>query len=167
MTMGISKYNLLFMEGVDEKVMYMPLLVQSAMFSIFFFICFMDLRYGSKVAIEKKGEEFDWDRVWDTAAKIFAILFITTMLMVFSMVFESLNNRTLWWITFIPLCFMWVLAIGFEFGSLGRHIGELRCSKPEIFIFFDKLLDVLQTSALNKVKNTIDNIGDFDDKNKK
>ena len=140
--------------------------VETVMFIPFLLICTMDLRYGSKVAMEKKGEHFNWDRVWDTVSKIFAILFITSMLVFFSMVFESLQSRYLWWITFIPLCFLWVLAISFEFGSLGRHIGELRGNKPEIFVFFDKLLEVLQTSALNRVKDTIDNVKQEDIKNK-
>ena len=165
-SLGINKYTEWFMHGADKKIIYMPMFVETVMFIPFLFICTMDLRYGSKVAIEKKGEDFNWDRVWDTVSKIFAILFITSMLVVFSMVFESLQSRYLWWITFIPLCFLWVLAISFEFGSLGRHIGELRGNKPEIFVFFDRLLEVLQTSALNRVKDTIDNVKQEDIKNK-
>ena len=74
--------------------------------------------------------------------------------MVFSMVFESLDSRYLWWASFTPLCFLWILAIGFEFGSLGRHIKQLRGSKPDIFLFFDKVLDPLQKKAIEKIDNS-------------
>ena len=129
-------------------------------------LCLLDLRYGAKVAICVKKEKFYWGRVWDTFAKMFGIVFITAMLMIFSMVFESLDSRYLWWASFTPLCFLWILAIGFEFGSLGRHIKELRGSKPDIFLFFDKVLDSLQKKAIEKIDNPF-NILDNEKDNEK
>ena len=151
---SLSNYIALFMEGADKKVMIMPLIIEIIMFFIFFMLCLLDLRYGAVVAISIKKEKFDWGRVWDTFAKMFGIVFITAMLMIFSMVFESLDSRYLWWASFTPLCFLWILAIGFEFGSLGRHIKELRGSKPDIFLFFDKVLDSLQKKAIEKIDNS-------------
>ena len=151
---SLSNYIALFMEGADKKVMIMPLIIEIIMFFIFFMLCLLDLRYGAVVAINIKKEKFDWGRVWDTFAKMFGIVFITAMLMIFSMVFESLDSRYLWWASFTPLCFLWILAIGFEFGSLGRHIKELRGSKPDIFLFFDKVLDSLQKKAIEKIDNS-------------
>ena len=150
----LSNHIALFMEGADKKVMIMPLIIEIIMFFIFFMLCLLDLRYGAVVAISIKKEKFDWGRVWDTFAKMFGIVFITAMLMIFSMVFESLDSRYLWWASFTPLCFLWILAIGFEFGSLGRHIKELRGSKPDIFLFFDKVLDSLQKKAIEKIDNS-------------
>lgn len=109
---SLSNYIALFMEGTDKKVMIMPFVIEIIMFVIFFMLCLLDLRYGAKVAIDVKKEKFDWGRVWDTFAKMFGIVFITAMLMVFSMVFESLDSRYLWWASFTPLCFLWILAIG-------------------------------------------------------
>ena len=151
---SLSNYIALFIEGADKKVMIMPLIIEIIMFIIFFMLNLLDLRYGAKVAIVIKKEKFDWGRIWDTFAKMFGIVFITAMLMVFSMVFESLDSRYLWWASFTPLCFLWILAIGFEFGSLGRHIKELRGSKPDIFLFFDKVLDSLQKKAIEKIDNS-------------
>lgn len=148
---SLNHYIDIFMSGTDKKVMLMPIFVESAMFFLFFMLCLLDLKYGSKVALEIREEHFDWDRVWDTAAKMFGIVFITSMLMVFSIVFESLNSRTLWWASFTPLCFLWLLANGFEFGSLGRHIEALRGSKPDIFRFFDSALNALQKKAIEKI----------------
>ena len=150
----LSNYITLFMEGTDKKVMIMPFVIEIIMFIIFFMLCLLDLRYGATVAMRVKKEKFDWSRVWDTFAKMFGIVFITTMLMVFSMVFESLDSRYLWWASFTPLCFLWILAIGFVFGSLGRHMKELRGSKPDIFLFFDKVLDSLQKKAIEKIDNS-------------
>lgn len=151
---SLSNYISIFMDGTDLKVMIMPIIIESIMFTFFFMLCLLDLRYGAKVAIEIKKDKFDWGRVWDTFAKMFGIVFITAMLVVFSMVFESLDSRYLWWASFTPLCFLWILAIGFEFGSLGRHIKELRGSKPDIFLFFDKVLDSLQKKAIDKIDNS-------------
>ena len=165
LSIGLNSYFKIFMRDTDEKAMFMPMLVQAIMFGFFFCLALLDLRYGSKVAISRRGEKFDWDRVWDTAAKMFAIFFITSILMVFSMVFESLHSKYLWWIAFIPQCFLWVLSNGFEFGSLGRHIQELRGDKPDIFKFFDKVLDKLQKKAIDKLDNSFNILPEDEEEN--
>ncbi len=161
----LNQYYDLFVKDTDLKVLFMPIFVEVIMFCIFFMLCLFDLRYGSKVAMKFRNEEFDWDKVWDTAAKMFGIVFITAMLMIFSMIFESLDSRALWWASFTPLCFLWLLANGFEFGSLGRHIEALRGDKPDIFKFFDNVLNVLQRKALDKIDNSFNVLDDEKDSN--
>ena len=65
----------------------------------------------------------------------------------------SAGYTWLWPVLMFFLCFLWVLCIGYEFASIGDNFKALNGQKSEIFVFFDKLMIVLQNKFINKVEN--------------
>ena len=151
MTIGLHKYIEVFMKDTDPKATYVPILIQIVMLAIFLLLNFFDFLLGVRVAKKKKGERFDWDRVFDTTAKIVGISLITFMVMFLAIMAEIVHSNWAWLVAMSSQCFLWILANGFEFGSIGRHIEELKGSKPRIFVFFDRVLEALQNKAIDKI----------------
>ena len=48
------------------------------------------------------------------------------------------------------------MASGFEFHSIGENIEKRTGNKPEIFGFYDKVLEVVQRKAIAKVEQAFD-----------
>lgn len=162
-TFTLEKLNKVFLENSDPKYIFLPVLVETVMIIIFLSLTFWDFVLGWRVAVKIRKEDFDWDRTFDTSAKVVGIILITTVAMFLAMVSESVGSTTFWWGSMISLCFLWILGIGFEYGSLGRNIEALKGSKPGMFVFFDRLLNTLQNSAIKRVENSFNIIPEEDD----
>lgn len=166
-TFTIEKFNKVFLKDTDPKYIFIPCFVEIVMIMIFLILTTLDFLLGWRVAVKVKKEDFDIDRLFDTSAKAVGIILITTVAMFLAMVAESVGSTTFWWGSMVCLCFLWVLGVGFEYGSIGRNIEALKGFKPAMFKFFDRLLNTLQDSAIKKVESSFNIIQSKDDDIKK
>lgn len=153
-TMFFQRLNDMFFKEADLKNVFLPMFIESVMIILFLLIIVTDFYFGTRVAKKIRKEEFDWDRAVDTMAKVSAMVIITSMVMFLAIVAEAMDINWLWFFLTASLSVLWFLGIGFEFGSIGRHIERLTGSKPGIFLFFDKILIVIQKKAIQKVDSS-------------
>lgn len=153
-TMFFQRLNDMFFKEADLKNVFLPMFIESVMIILFLLIIITDFYFGTRVAKKVRKEEFDWDRAIDTMAKVAAMIVITSMVMFLAIVAEAMDINWLWFFLTASLSVLWFLGIGFEFGSIGRHIERLTGSKPGMFVFFDKILIVIQKKAIQKVDSS-------------
>jgi hypothetical protein len=149
-----TKLNDTFFKTADLKNVFLPIFIESVMIIFFLLIIMTDFYFGTRVAKKIKKEAFDWDRAVDTMAKVCAMIIITSMVMFLAIVSEAMDINWLWFFLTASLSVLWFLGIGFEFGSIGRHIESLTGSKPGMFVFFDKILIIIQKKAIQKVDSS-------------
>lgn len=153
-TMFFTRLNDLFFKEADLKNVFLPILIESSMIILFLGIVIIDFYFGTRVSKKIKKEVFDWDKAVDTIAKVCAMIIITSMMMFLCIMAEAISVHWLWLFLTASLSILWFLGIGFEFGSIGRHIESLTGSKPAIFLFFDKILVIIQKKAIQKVDSS-------------
>lgn len=153
-TVFFTRLNDMFFKEADLKNVFLPMFIESVMIMFFLFIVLVDFYFGTRVAKKVRKEDFDWDRAVDTMAKVCAMVIITSMVMFLAIVAEAMDINWIWLFLTASLSILWFLGIGFEFGSIGRHIEALTGSKPGIFLFFDKILIVIQKKAIQKVDSS-------------
>jgi len=153
-TVFFTKLNDVFFKEADLKNVFLPMFIESVMIVFFLVIILIDFYFGTRVSKKIKKEAFDWDRAVDTMAKVSAMVIITSMVMFLAIVAEAMDINWLWLFLTASLSVLWFLGIGFEFGSIGRHIESLTGSKPGIFMFFDRILIIIQKKAIQKVDSS-------------
>lgn len=162
LTFSIDNYINIFMKDTDPKATLVPVFIQIVMLAIFLIFNFFDFLLGVRVSKKKNGDDFNWDKVFDTTAKIVGICLITFMVMFLAIMAEVVNSDWAWWIAMVSQSFLWILANGFEFGSIGRHIENLKGSKPRMFMFFDNVLEALQRKAIDKIDSSFNILDEVD-----
>lgn len=154
MSFSLDKYISIFSRDLNIKNVLISVMIQTIMLAIFILLLTYDFLLGVRVSVKKRKELFEWDKVFDTSAKIVGIGLLTTMVMFLSITSELAGSNWLWWVATTSQCFLWILSNGFEYGSIGRHIQDLRGDKPAMFKFFDRVLEVLQNKAIQKIENS-------------
>lgn len=168
---NLERFNNIFIKDADPKSIFFPFLVETVMIIIFLPLTGLDFILGHRVARSIRKESFKPERFFDTMIKTIAIILVTSVLMflAFGVGTVTKGGGWLWCILMVALSFFWVLAIGFEFSSVGRNFELLNGSKSAIFKFFDKILVVLQDKAIKKVESSfkleIDDEKDNDNNN--
>lgn len=153
---NLERFNNIFIKDADPKSIFFPFLVESVMIIIFLPLTGLDFILGQRVARVIRRENFKPERFFDTMIKAIAIILVTSVLMflAFGVGTVTKGGGLLWGLLMVALSFFWVLAIGFEFSSVGRNFELLNGSKSAIFKFFDKILIVLQDKAIKKVESS-------------
>lgn len=169
-TITISSLNDIFFKDADLKNVWAPIFITVLMLLIYLGMIFIDFVLGQRVAIKIRKEKFDADRLIDTIAKVFATIFIAVLIMVLSILTEVIKfknypgiSSSAWMISILCICIVWTLIIGYEFGSIGRHLESLTGSKPGIFKFMDKVFKSIQDKAIKKVEKSFNFTGDEKD----
>lgn len=160
-TITISSLNDLFFKDADLKNVWAPIFITVFMILIYLGMIFIDFLLGQKVAIKIRKEKFDADRLIDTIAKVFATILIACLMMglsIFTEVIKLKNYPSIsgsaWMVSILCICVVWTLIIGYEFGSIGRHLESLTGSKPGIFKFMDRIFKSIQDKAIKKVEKS-------------
>lgn len=160
-TITISSLNDLFFKDADLKNVWAPIFITVFMILIYLGMIFIDFILGQKVAIKIRKEKFDADRLIDTIAKVFATILIACLMMGLSIFTEVIKLKdypsisgSAWMISILCICIVWTLIIGYEFGSIGRHLESLTGSKPGIFKFMGRIFKSIQDKAIKKVEKS-------------
>lgn len=153
---NLERFNNIFIKDADPKSIFFPFLVETVMIILFLPLTGLDFILGQRVARIIRKENFKPERFFDTMIKAIAIILVTSVLMflAFGVGAITKGGGWLWGILMVALSFFWVLAIGFEFSSVGRNFELLNGSKSAIFKFFDKILILLQDKAIKKVESS-------------
>lgn len=157
---NLERFNTIFIKDADPKSIFFPFLVESVMIIIYLPLTGLDFILGHRVARSIRKEKFKPERFFDTMIKTTAIILVTSVFMFLAFGVGTMTKGETWWggsiwgILMVALSFFWVLAIGFEFSSVGRNFELLNGDKSAIFKFFDKILVVLQDKAIKKVESS-------------
>lgn len=167
LTLSLNSLNEIFFKDADLKNVWAPIFITCIMLMIYLGMIFVDLLLGQRVAVKVRKEKFDPDRLIDTIAKVFATILIASLMMFLSILTEVIKfksmptlNATAWMISILCICIVWILIIGYEFGSIGRHLESITGSKPGIFKFFDRIFKSIQEKAIKKVEKSFNILED-------
>ena len=167
---NLERFNNIFIKDADPKSVFFPFLIEAVMIIIFLPLTGLDFILGHRVARSIRKESFKPERFFDTMIKTTAIILVTSVLMFLAFGVGTVTkggdwfSGSVWGLLMVALSFFWVLAIGFEFSSVGRNFELLNGNKSAIFKFFDKILSILQDKAIKKVESSFNlNIDDEKD----
>ena len=147
--------------NTELKNIVVPIVVQVSGFTVFFLFVILDFVTGISVAIHnarKQGKKnyFETERLYRTIWKMLGVLLLTTLVLLLVLFTEIIKSSYAYNFTIWALVVIWVLASLFEFHSIGENIEERTGNKPEIFGFFDKILELIQRKAIAKVEQAFD-----------
>jgi len=93
-------------------------------------------------------------KMWATIWKGFAVFMITGMLCFASMISVFLKSDIFYYVTIYMLITFSIMACGFEFYSIGENTAKLNNGKKkDIYVFFGKLLDIIEKRIIKRVEN--------------
>ena len=140
------------LKNTEFKNLVVPIVVQISGFTVFFLFVILDFVTGIYEA-RKKGKKnyFETERLYRTIWKMLGVLLLTTLVALLVLFTEIIKSSYAYNFTIWALVVIWVLASLFEFHSVGKNIEKRTGSKPEIFVFMDKILDAIQRRALRKI----------------
>ena len=149
------------LKNTEFKNLVVPIVVQISGFTVFFLFVILDFVTGISFAIyeaRKKGKKnyFENERLYRTIWKMLGVLLLTTLVALLVLFTEIMKSSYAYNFTIWALVVIWVLASLFEFHSVGENIEKRTGNKPEIFVFYDKVLEVVQHKAIAKVEQAFD-----------
>ena len=149
------------LKNTEFKNLVVPIVVQISGFTVFFLFVILDFVTGISFAIyeaRKKGKKnyFETERLYRTIWKMLGVLLLTTLVALLVLFTEIIKSSYAYNFTIWALVVIWVLASLFEFHSVGKNIEKRTGNKPEIFGFFDKILEIIQRKAIAKVEQAFD-----------
>lgn len=149
------------LKNTEFKNLVVPIVVQISGFTVFFLFVILDFVTGISFAIyeaRKKGKKnyFETERLYRTIWKMLGVLLLTTLVALLVLFTEIIKSSYAYNFTIWALVVVWVLASLFEFHSIGENIEKRTGNKPEIFGFYDKVLEVVQRKAIAKVEQAFD-----------
>ena len=149
------------LKNTEFKNIVVPIVVQISGFTVFFLFVILDFVTGISFAIyeaRKKGKKnyFETERLYRTIWKMLGVLLLTTLVALLVLFTEIIKSSYAYNFTIWALVVVWVLASLFEFHSIGENIEKRTGNKPEIFGFYDKVLEVVQRKAIAKVEQAFD-----------
>lgn len=155
-TLDFNRFNNLFLKDAKPLFIFLPVLVEAGMIIFFTPMSMLDFILGHRIARQIRGEKFKPERFFDTIIKTIAIILITSFIVFLAFIMASMKMEWIWFGLMFFLCAFWTLCIGYEFSSIGRNFEILNGSKSSIFIFFDKILIVIEDKTMKKMESSID-----------
>ena len=89
--------------------------------------------------------------------KILGVLLISFMVMFLAFITILLEQDIFYIMGLWLVIFMWFIACGLEYQSIGENLKEMYGTKPSFFNFFDKLFGTIERSGLKAIENKISN----------
>lgn len=151
---SLDYLNKLFFEEADAKFVWLPVVIQIIMTSLYLGITFIDFILGIRVSINVNKKPFDFLRVIDSIAKTFATLIVTFLLMFLCLIITSSEIGWAMLSAALSLAFIWLVIILYEYSSIGNHLKSLYGVKPGIFTFMDKISGKLREKAIQKIEKS-------------
>lgn len=141
----------IIVKDADKKQLIIPVISQIFQMGVFTLLILLDYSFGKRVSLVVRNEPFDQNKLFDTSVKYIATGIFTFMLMGMSIGGELIGYNSIWWTALIFQNAFWIMSSSFEYSSIGRHFEAIRGYKPNIFVLFDKVLNVVQLNILSKI----------------
>ena len=160
-SLGLTYYIDKLLINTEIKYIILPVVVSIVGFAFFFLFILLDFGtgiYASSVAnARKENPEKNYIKsykLWRTIWKVTGVILICALLGVLTIFTEIIDSTYFYYFFLWSQTMIWLLACLFEFHSVGENIEKFSGSKPEIFGYLDKILEMLQLRFLESV-NTI------------
>lgn len=145
----------LLIKDADKKLLIFPFLFQMFHMGIYTLLTIIDYNFGKRVSMKIKNEPFDPNKLLDTTVKYLATGIFTFMLMGMSIGGELIDYPSIWFTALIFQNAFWIMSNGYEYSSIGRHFKEMRGYKPNIFVFWDKALGIIEFNFLKNLDKSV------------
>lgn len=165
LAMSMEALNKLFFEDADLKNVFIPIAIELFMIGVYLLMVMSDFYFGVRVSVYVKKVKFDYFKVVDSTVKVIATVLVTSIAMFISMGVEAMGFEWAWVASIVVLLFLWIIIILNDFLSLGKNQELLTGSKGRIFIFFEKILSVLEKKAISKIDSNSFNFEDNEKNN--
>ena len=148
------------MRGTETRYIVIPIFSLMIGFCFFFSFVLVDLvtglwkaKYLNETSKKPQKSYIKSYKLYKTLWKMLGV-FLLQMMITFVCIFaEIMDAEYIYAFTLWAMVTIWIMACGFEFHSIGENIQERTGTKPEIFDFLDKALNLFQKKALAKVEN--------------
>lgn len=160
LAMSMEALNKLFFKDADLKNVFIPIAIELFMIGVYLLMVMSDFYFGVRVSVYVKKVKFDYFKVIDSTVKVIATILVTSIVMFISMGVEAMGFEWAWVASIVVLLFLWIIIILNDFLSLGKNQELLTGSKGRIFIFFEKILSVLEKKAISKIDSNSFNFED-------
>ena len=160
-SLGLTYYIDKLLIDTEIKYIILPMVVSIVGFAFFFLFILLDFGTGiyasSVVNARKENPEKNYIKsykLWRTIWKVAGVVLICALLGVLTIFTEIIDSTYFYYFFLWSQTMIWLLACLFEFHSVGENIEKFSGSKPDIFGYLDKILEMLQLRFLESV-NTI------------
>ena len=160
---GIVYYLDAILQGTETKRLALPIIVHIFGFGFFFLFVLLDLitglyaaKYLNAISPRPNKDYIKSYKLYRTLWKVLGVLLLNTMITTLCLFTEIIDGEYTYYFTLWALVTVWLMASGFEFHSIGENIEKRTGNKPEIFGFYDKVLEVVQRKAIAKVEQVFD-----------
>ena len=148
------------LKGTETRHIVIPIFSLMIGFCFFFSFVLVDLgtglwkaKYLKEISKNPQKSYIKSHKLYRTLWKMLGV-FLLQMMITFVCIFaEIMDADYIYAFTLWAMVTIWIMACGFEFHSIGENIQERTGTKPEIFDFLDKALNLFQKKALAKVEN--------------
>ena len=146
------------LKGTEVRHLVIPIFTHIVGFCFFFLFVLLDLatglwnaKYQNEISAKPRKNYIKSHKLYRTLWKSLGVLLLTSLIMFLCLFTEIIDSDYMYAFTLWALVTVWLMACGFEFHSIGENIEKRTGSKPEIFVFMDKILDAIQRRALRKI----------------
>ena len=148
------------MKGTEIRHIVIPIFSLMIGFCFFFSFVLVDLgtglwnaKYQNEISKKPQISYIKSHKLYRTLWKILGVFLLETMITFVCIFAEIMDANYIYAFTLWAMVTIWIMACGFEFHSIGENIQDRTGTKPEIFEFLDKALNLFQKKALAKVGN--------------
>ena len=151
------------LKGTEVRHLVIPIFTHIVGFCFFFLFVLLDLATGlwnakhqNEISAKPQKNYIKSHKLYRTFWKSLGVLLFTSLIMFLCLFTEIIDSEYMYAFTLWALVTVWLMASGFEFHSIGENIEKRTGNKPEIFGFYDKVLEVVQRKAIAKVEQVFD-----------
>lgn len=154
-------FNLVF-KDVQERDLALPFLISGTLLIAYFFITSVDFYTGlmasRKEHIKKHGTAkgyIQYDKLWSSIWKFFAVILIGFLLLVFNLVFLAIDNGFMSNFFLYGITFFYIVILLFDLHSIGENQLRRYGKKPHIFNFLEEVSKTVQKAFIRRIDKTI------------
>ena len=155
-TISTSELFTVVLKNTEVKNLVLPIFVEVGGFTLYFLFNIADFGAGLWFAISnaqktKMNGFFEKDKLYKTLWKMLGVLLLTILIMFIAILSEIIGAYYSYNFFVFALALVLTLACLYEFRSIGKNIEKRTGSKPDIFLFMDKVLNAIQKRTLREI----------------
>ena len=146
---------------IPIKTLILPALVAFSVILGYFIMFTIDFAYGlyaAKKAAGKGNEYFESDKAYSSIFKMFAVVSLIFFLSLFSIIAAVANWETLSKIFIILSAGIGIMAMLFDFSSIGENYKKINGNQARIFIWLRNITEIIDEGLTSKIKAFFGNI---------
>lgn len=145
-------------KDIDLRNIILPLTIFCILFLLYWLVSAIDFYTGlsasKKEFIDEHGHSkgyIDPDKLWSTVWKFLGVLIISTVLVIFTLIFAVLDQTVHYYIFMYALIIFFLIVILFDLHSIGNNQERRFGKKPQIYIFLEDIIDTVKNGIIKKI----------------